>query len=106
MTERLHDRGDGKGVGDLVDGSEPGPDVSDVAGAGEVHDVVDELGRGLDAIVCDHETKKVDFLLGKLELFWIVGAAISGGCCQKLASPEKTLLNVLVPKDGVINAGF
>ena len=99
MTERLHDRSDGKGVGDLVDGSEPGPDISDVAGAGEVHDVVSELGCGLDAIVCDEESQEVDLLLGRLKLFWIEGATISGGCCQELTGPKEALLNVLVSED-------
>ena len=76
MTKRLHDRGDGEGVGDLVDSPKPGPDISDVARGREVHDVVDELGRGLDASVCDEEAEKVDLVLCKLELLRIECAAV------------------------------
>mgnify|MGYP007022692833 CR=1 FL=1 len=106
MAERLHDRCDGKGVGDLVDGPEPGPDVTDVARGREVHDVVNELGCGLDARVCDKEAEKVDLILCKLEFLWIECAAISRGCCKELAGPKKALFNVLVPEDGVINERF
>ena len=88
----------------MIDGSEPRPDICDVAGCGEVEDVIDELGGWLDAIISDQEAKEVYFPESKLELLGIEGATIPGGSGQELADPEEVVLYAIIVDDGVIDA--
>ena len=68
MTEGIHHWSNSEGVGDLVDGSEPGSDVSDAARCGEAEDVVQELFGWLDPISSQLKTQKVDIMRTELKL--------------------------------------
>ena len=106
MTEGSHDRGDSEGVGQLVDGSKPGPDISDVAGSREAEDVVQELPCWFDSSLGDGEAKKIDIIGAKLKLLGVERTTALGSLLQELADPEEVLLDGVVMNNGIINTGL
>ena len=106
MSEWLHGWGNGEGVSDLVDCSEPRSDIRNVARSRKIEDVVHELCGWFDTCVGDQESKEVDFGLSKLELLRIEGAAAPGSLFQVGTDTEEVLFDtpgtVVIPKDGVV----
>ena len=97
MSEWLHGWGNGEGVSDLVDGSEPGSDIRDVARSQKVEDVSHEAHSRLDSCVGEKEPKEIDFGLGKLKLLRVESASTPGGLCQVRTDAEEVLLDSVVP---------
>ena len=104
MTEGIHHWSNSEGIGDLVDGSEPRPDVSDTVGGGEAEDVVQELLGWLDPVSSQFEAQKVDVI--EAELLRIERAATSSSFLQKLTDSEEVLLNRSIIEHGVVHAGL
>ena len=93
MTKRSHNWSDSEGVGDLVNGSKPGPDVGDAAWSREAEDVVQKLLGWLDPTSSQLKAQKVDIMRAELKLLGIECTASSRSLLQKPADSVEVLLD-------------
>ena len=98
MTEWQHGWGNGKGVTDLCYGAKEAADIGDVGRGGEGEDVLDEPVHGLDTLLSQFESQKVDSLGGELEFVGVEDDSLPATGVQEVTAAKELVLNCLIPE--------
>ena len=93
-------------VRDLVDEAEPGSDVGNILGLGEILDGVEVFGEWFHRRRRDFEAGELHLLLTKLELVRVEDDPCVARELQVIDGPPPVSLHVLVVVDGVVDAAL